>query len=298
MLTRYRTAGWAAFVAISVSVGGLKAADADAQNGSDDDRRHVVLQGQSNFRDIGGYKTLEGRSVKWGEIFRSGHLSRLSDDDVRRLGELNVKTVISFLTEKENQAGGPDRLPQNVREVHRPIDSDTGLAVKILKARQTADFSEVPPSLNSDIHRLLSRDARDEYSALLRDLADGDNRPLVFHCSHGVHRTGTAAAIVLSALGVPWETVRQDYLLSNDYRRQEVERRLEQFRKQAAQNQGVTPDKVDMTNFEAFYRLKGEYIDASFDEAIKQYGSMQIYIRKGLGVDDKLLNQLKNELLE
>jgi len=298
MLACYRTAGWAAFVAVSISVLGHKDAGADPPKNPHDDRRHVALEGQSNFRDLGGYKTLDGRSVKWGQVFRSGHLSRLSDKDIRILEKLKLKTVINFLTEKEIQAAGRGRLPKDVREIRQPLDTDTGLAVLILKARQTADFSEVPPSLNGDIHRLISREARDEYGALLRDLADGENRPLVFHCSHGVHRTGTAAAIVLSALGVPWETVRQDYLMSNVYRKQEVEKRLEQFRTQAAQNQGVPLDKVDMTNFNAFYKLKGEYIDASFDEVVKQYGSMQNYVRKGLGIDDNLLKKLKSELLE
>jgi protein-tyrosine phosphatase len=121
---------------------------------------------------------------------------------------------------------------------------------------------------------------------------------MVFHCSHGIHRTGTGAAILLSILGVPWETVREDYLLSNDFRKEEVEQRLEQLRQLAAKNQGIAPAKVDMTNIYAFYILEGKYIDAALDEVIKKYGSMDNYIKEGLGISDDEIQKLKDELLE
>jgi protein-tyrosine phosphatase len=103
----------------------------------------------------------------------------------------------------------------------------------------------------------------------LREIADPDNRPFVYHCSHGVHRTGTATAILLSALGVPWETIREDYLLSNEYRANEVDRRTNELRLLAADTLLVEPEQVDMTNINAFYILEPEYIDASLDEAVK-----------------------------
>jgi len=53
-----------------------------------------------------------------------------------------------------------------------------------------------------------------------------------------------------------------------------------------------------MTNIKAFYILKGSYIDATLDEIIKQYGSMGEYLRKGLGLDDEVVQRLKDELLE
>ena len=121
---------------------------------------------------------------------------------------------------------------------------------------------------------------------------------MVYHCSHGVHRTGTATAILLSALGVPWETVREDYLLSNKYRVEEVNRRNSDLRLLAADTLLVEPEEVDMTNIRAFYILQPEYIDASLDEAVKQYGSMESYIRNGLGISDAELAGLRQQLLE
>jgi protein-tyrosine phosphatase len=279
-------AAWLLFVATTASV-----LAGDAQ-------RHVSLGGQSNFRDLGGYQTADGREVKSGEVFRSGELPRLSDADVVRLDAIGVRSVVNFLTPAEIEQRGEDRLPEGVEELSAPIaGGGDDLALLVLEARKTGDFSDIPPELNADIHRILINQANREYATLLRALADPANRPLVFHCSHGVHRIGTAAAILLSVLGAPWETVREDYLLSNHYRADEIDRRLAELRALAAESQGVPPDAVDTTNMEAFYRLQGAYIDASLDEAIQQHGSMDAYVRDGLGLTEAEIEALREQLL-
>ena len=261
------------------------------------DERHVPLEGQSNFRDVGGYKTVDGSMVKRGQVFRSGELSRLTDQDVARMEELGVQTVFNFLTEKEIEERGPDRLPPGTRQVALPIDTDDGLAGVVSEARKTADFSKVPASLNPELHRLLIHDGRKQYAALLKEIANSDG-PLVYHCSHGVHRTGTATAVLLWTLGVPWETVREDYLLSNKYRRHEVEQRLAQLRELAAKNRNVAPDRVDMTDAKAFYVLQAHYIDAARDEILKEFGSIDRYLTDGLGISSEGIRKLRNRLLK
>ncbi len=273
-------------------------AQADAESPSPLPARNL-LKGQPNFRDLGGYRTSDGRTVKRGLVFRSGELPRLTDEDVAKLDRLGIRIVANFLTEAEIEYRGEDRLPEGIETVSLPIaGGDDNLAAVVLEARQKAYFSRVPVEINPDIHRLLIRDAKIEYAELLKAIADPANRPIVFHCSHGVHRTGTAAAILLSALGVPWETARRDYLLSNDYRKVEIDRRLAELRAQAGRNQNIPPEDVDMANANAFYILQGDYIDASLDEAVKRYGSMDNYIRNGLGVSDKEVERLRSALLE
>ncbi len=258
------------------------------------------LDGQANFRDIGGYITADGKTVRWGEVYRSGRLDDLSESDVARLDSLRIRTVVNFLTPAEIAHDGPDRLPNGVREIPLPIASGNAeeLLVVVNQARRTGDFSLLPPTINPGIHQLLIKEATAEYAALLRAAADPANRPLVLHCSHGIHRTGTASAILLSALGVPWETVREDYLLSNVYRAEEVEGRLGQLREMAAATLGIAPEDVDMAGANAFYVLKGSYIDASLDEAVARYGSMDDYIREGLGISDEEVAHLRGTLLE
>jgi protein tyrosine/serine phosphatase len=191
-------------IALAVTIGILGCTSFDnLKTPGQSERRHISLDGQSNFRDMGGYRTADGKTVKWNQLYRSGELPRLSDKDVVRLEKLGIITVINFLTEDEIKARGEDRLPSGVQQVSLPIsgEAENDLAKVVLEARQTADFSKVPVELNAEVHRLLTGDAsKKQYAALLRQAADPANRPLVFHCSHGVHRTGTAAAILLSAL--------------------------------------------------------------------------------------------------
>jgi protein-tyrosine phosphatase len=261
--------------------------------------RHIQLQGQANFCDLGGYQTLDGRTVKWGQLYRSGRLPNLTDRDVHRLDSLGIQTVVSLLTGDDIEAYGRNRLPAGVREVSLAIDSDTTtrLSNVATAALKSADFSKIPVELNPEIHRILVHDGQQQYAALLREITNPGNRPLVFHCSHGVHRTGTGAAILLSALGVPWETVREDYLLSNKYRQAEVEKRLGQLRQMVADKQDVPPEQVDMSNMEAFLIQQGSYIDASRDEMVKDFGSVDNYIRDGLGLSQQEISLLQEELL-
>ena len=259
--------------------------------------RHVALDGQPNFRDLGGYRTADGRTVRWGQLYRSGELPRLSDADVSRLADLGIRTVVTFLTEEEIRGRGEDRLPDGVRVVNAPISGE-GLAEAAHEARTTGDFSKLPPTINSEIHRLLVEEAKREYANLIRAAAEPSNRPLVFHCSHGVHRTGSAAAILLLALGVDWDTVREDYLLSNVYRKDEVEKRIAQLTALTAKSRGIPVEEVDTTNIEAFYRLEGANIDATLAEIEKRYGSIDRYLREGLGLDDEVLNRLERTRLE
>jgi len=65
-----------------------------------------------------------------------------------------------------------------------------------------------------------------------------------------------------------------------------------------AENNGVPPEDVDTNNMDAFYILQGAYIDAAFEQAVEDYGSMEAYIREGLGITDEEVESLRSELLE
>lgn len=262
-------------------------------------KRHIPLEGQSNFRDIGGYKTTDGLTVRWGQVYRTGELPRLTDEDIAVLKNLDLQMVHNFLLEEEIAQRGQDRLPSSTQLVENPIKTSADdLVLAVLEARKTGDFSVLSPDLNKEVHRVLAREGREEYAAMIRALSDPDNRPFAFHCSHGVHRTGTATAILLSALGVPWETVREDYLLSNTHRADENDKRIEQLTAEAAKTLGVPPGEVDTTNMVAFYILQGDYIDGTLEVILQEYGSMENYLQQGLGLSNEELDVLRQQLLE
>jgi protein-tyrosine phosphatase len=266
------------------------------------DERVVGLQGQPNFRDIGGYETRDGRKVQTGLIYRSGELPRLTDEDMEKLRALGVKTVVNFLTPEEVEYRGKDRLPEGVREIILPItgeiDDVPDAAAQLVEARKSGDFRKFPPAFNTQVHKdLVTGLADEQYSALFEILADKSNYPLVYHCSHGVHRTGTATALLLHALNVPWDTVRMDYLLSNETRRAEVEPRIEQLEGLAASRpMSDTDQKENSEAIRAFYVLQPDYIDASRDGAVEKYGSLDKYLEKGIGLNNLKIDNLRDLL--
>jgi len=260
--------------------------------------RSVALEGQGNFRDIGAYETADGKMVRTGILYRSGELHSLTDSDVQKLEDLGIKTVVSFLTPPEIDARGGDRLPEGTKEVSLSIEAGGGLVATVSKARDTGDFSEVPVDLNPKLHELLASEARKQYAALIREIIKADGTPLAYHCSHGIHRTGTATAIILSALGVPWETVREDYLLSNEARAEDVKKRTAQLRTAAAKTFGIPESEVDMTNINAFYILQGDYVDGTLRQIEKDYGTVEDYLIKGLGLTAQEIASLKRVLLQ
>lgn len=262
------------------------------------------LEGQPNFRDLGGYETSDGRKLRAGLVFRSGELPRTTDADLETLKELGVRTVVNFLTEGEIEYRGPDRLPEGVMEISLPITGEVNgipdAANKLVEARKNGDFRNFPPEFNLLVHEELVGGVADaQYSALFDVLSDPANYPVVFHCSHGIHRTGTAAALVLTALGVPWETVREDYLLSNETRADEVKPRMEELNALATEIE-MTPEEraENAAAIEAFYVLEPEYIDASRSEAEARFGTVDSYIAQGLNQSQVDLDNLRALLLE
>lgn len=257
--------------------------------------RQVKLEGQGNFRDLGGYRTTDGRSVKWGIIFRAGQLSRLTDADLSKLKELNIHTVVDLRGQSEIERG-KDRLPDGVRHVSYPID--VGSLPKEEKESASSGSAAAPVDFMLQATRSIMLYRTDVYAALIRELSAPQNRPLIFHCTAGKDRAGVGSAIVLTLLGVPWETVREDYLLSNTYRREENERELRNIRNDIAGKKGIPPEQVDMTSYEGMYYVKPEYLDAAYQAVIDKYGSMESFLRNGLGISDELINRLRSELLE
>jgi protein-tyrosine phosphatase len=254
--------------------------------------RRIRLEGQPNLRDLGGYKAVDGRTVKWRTIFRSGELANLTDDDLKVLEKLGIRTVIDFRAEPELHSRGGVRLPIGARAVALPIEQgNLGSIVR-------GELSMIPEDLLIQVNRRLVRDHTKEYAALLKEVADPDKRPLVIQCTQGKDRAGIGAAVILLALGVPWETIREDYLLTNIWCREINETMIAYGRELIAQQKGLPPDQVDMSRVRSIMYAEPEYIDAAHQEIMGIYGSMDAYLSHGLGATDEELEEIRDQLLE
>ena len=259
--------------------------------------RHVPLAGQPNFRDLGGYATSDGRRVKWGAVYRSGELSQLSGDDVEKLAELGIKTVVDLRSHQEVSARGDGKLPAGAELRPMPIAS-SDMFSKLIPMFLRGDFSQVPPDLLERVNRHLVRNYTEQFGGLVRTLAEPSSRPLVFHCTQGKDRAGFGAAMVLSALGVPWETVVEDYLLSNHFRRAENDKMLAMVRRFAASQAGDEGEEIAFQRVEGLLYVKETSLQAAHAEILTHYGSVEVYLVEGLGCSKDLLKRLRDELLE
>ena len=170
-------------------------------------KRFLPLEGARNVRDLGGYLGEDGRTVKWGCLMRAGDLDLLTDSDLRLLNSLGLKTFIDFRRPAE-RTSAPDKCPASVTEnVALPIDPGD---IELLAARGDAS----PEELMAESYSRMIRDFQEEYGRFFALLAEEDRAPLLFHCTAGKDRTGFAAALLLSALGVNRRTLIADYILS------------------------------------------------------------------------------------
>jgi protein-tyrosine phosphatase len=262
-----------------------------------ENERLIPLSGQPNFRDLGGWTTVRGRRVKWRQLYRSGELSELSDGDVEKLSALEIRTAIDLRGGAEAARKDPSRLPPAARPIS--IKIEPGNLDPILgPAFASGDFSSVPPDLLLQINRDYIQNWRDELGSLLRLAADPANRPLLFHCTHGKDRTGIAAAVLLSALEVPWQTVLRDYMLSNRQRREHAEAALAAMQASAARQRGLPREAVDMSNIRGLFFVDSSYLEAARSVIDEEYGSMESLFREGMGWSEADLRQLREELLE
>ncbi len=181
--------------------------------------RRVPLEGAYNFRETGGYPTMDNRWVRSGLVFRTDHLNELTDADVNTLEAIGIRSVYDFRLNDE-VTRQPSRLPSSLTPVQLGF-GDAGLDSAMIDVVRDilAGKRAVPDASFWDENYLAIVDAgRPMFVELFRALADPANLPAVFHCTGGKDRTGLANAMLLTTLGVNQTIVIDDFLLTNVYR--------------------------------------------------------------------------------
>lgn len=260
--------------------------------------RSLHLESAPNARDIGGYATKDGHHVKWGVVFRSDEISKLTDADVAKMANFGIKIVCDFRGPSEVQSRGADKVPAGAQLVSLPVlDTSHDLAATIQNAITSKDFAAQQRLLgNGRAEKILTNagpflvsgvPARKAYRALLQRLTDPASLPALTHCTAGKDRTGWSTAVILTALGVPKSTVMRDYLLTNELSKD----------KNAQTLRSVTPLMQDPQLLVPLLEVRPEYLNASFAEVKKKYGTFDNYLREGLGITKSDLAKLKKNLL-
>jgi protein-tyrosine phosphatase len=240
--------------------------------------RHLNLQGASNFRDLGGYAAKDGRTIRWRQVFRSNHLGHLTEDDVRIVRGLGVKSAFDFRGVDERTAAAC--ILDEVKVHSLPIEPTVVAALRArLQARalSSGDALEIMRESYRGYVRLNTHSFRELFAKLIEDSA-----PLVIHCTAGKDRTGFAVALLLHALGVSEQVISEDYLLTNRFYRRDPK---------------SAPDLPTDVR-QAIGSVDASFLAAGFDAVSAQYGDLEGYFRDGLGLGTRERTELKARYLQ
>lgn len=177
--------------------------------------RRLVMDGPRNFRDLGGYPTIDGAYTRWGRAFRSDGLHELSESDHGTLRHLGITTVFDLRSAAEIEAA-PDRLPAGIDHVHMPMSSDVALQRTMLERILDGDLTKFDEDDMSAGYLRMLEGFPQHLSRLIATVAHGE--PVLFHCTAGKDRTGISAMILLGLAGVAEPYILDDYEMTAHYR--------------------------------------------------------------------------------
>jgi protein-tyrosine phosphatase len=250
--------------------------------------RKLSMDGSYNTRELGGYKTTDGKSVKWGVLFRSDKLSDISLEDQKYLKNLGIQRIVDFRSKAE-KTEDPDKIPEGVAYIEMPIEVDGAMRTKIeaiLKGEINRNVKDFLIEANEEFIKNYSH----IYSKFLKDLAK-EQKPTMFHCTAGKDRAGFAAAITLIAIGVSKEDAINDYMKTNEYTAERIDEMISKI-------ELMSLYQTDGELLRPLLGVEREYLEAAFKAAENEYGSIENYIRSGLNISEKEIQQLRSFLLE
>lgn len=234
-----------------------------------------------NFRTVGDIKNADGKTLRKGVFYRSGHLNNLKRKSFDKFQRLGIKEVIDLRNEREITAN-PDHLPENLMYKKYSAFEDQGDQLSqakklVLKGKVNANDAD---KRMIDFYREYVTENPETIKKIITEILDSD-QPVLYHCTAGKDRTGIITALILSILKFDKATIYNDYLLSNNFRQKLVMKRL-----RLAHNLHFLYPKMDVKVLEKLSWIESDYLDAAFNEIDNKYGSIDVYIQKVLGISE------------
>jgi len=231
--------------------------------------RFIEIEGAQNLRDLGGYSNNEGRKIKWRKILRCGNLSRIKESENSKMAALNIQAICDFRTLSE-QESMPDRWykPDEINRFSMPIGQ--GRLDKFDWMNHIAKGEGKESHLYKANRSYVLKNAH-RYQSFFKILLDEKNYPLIFHCTAGKDRTGFAAVLLLTALGVDEKTIMEDYLLTNTY----LEKYGWSMFERLSEKYGF-----DLENIKPILIADEVYLQGAFDAINEHFGSMENFLKK------------------
>lgn len=259
-----------------------------------DDRHHsfVPIEGSINLRDFGGYRTVNGKVVKRGLLFRCGNMAEIAEEAFDDFAALDIRVICDLRSDEEVENSPTPSVPPFDCRVHIPIWPGSSTQFQDTVRDRPPDHDDFVEFMHR-VTREIARDHVDAYKQLMRELIQTDGGFLL-HCSAGKDRTGVGAAIILTLLGVDRETVMHDYLVSNQATElaHRTRARMEENRKEQSLD-----FEIDERIVKVLAGVREEYLHGAFEEIDKHYGGMPGYL-EAVGLSESDIARLKSRLLD
>ncbi|MGH3314399.1 MAG: tyrosine-protein phosphatase [Streptomyces sp.] len=255
-----------------------------------------ALTGVRNFRDVGGVPTADGRRLRHGVLYRSGHLAHATDEDAAFLRGLGLHTVFDFRNAADQALEGPDVELPGVRNVNIPL-TDPADGAEFWKMVRDGELDQLRMILSDGqgaarmiaSYRSMIKGRTAEHSRILHSLAD-DSVPALMHCAAGKDRAGLSVAVTLLALGVGQEAIEADYLESNSpHRRYKVHR-------SGKSRAGMSPEVLELLS--PLFDARATYLAAALATIEETWGGVEPYLTDGLGLEAGTRRRLRDRMLE
>ncbi|MEV7867952.1 tyrosine-protein phosphatase [Streptomyces sp. NPDC088124] len=254
------------------------------------------LSGVRNFRDVGGLPAVDGRRVRYGVLYRSGHLAHATADDSAFLSTLGLHTIFDFRNSADVKLDGADVELAGVRHVNIPL-SDPAEGAQFWRMVRDGDLDLLRSLLSEGraaarmtaSYRAIITERTAEHSRLLHALAE-DSVPALLHCAAGKDRAGLSVAVSLLAVGVEPEAITADYLKSNDPHRRYA------FRRSDRSPAGRSGEVMELLS--PLFDARAAYLDAAFEAIGKTWGSTDRYLSEGLRLAPETRERLRARLLD
>lgn len=259
-----------------------------------------ALTAVRNFRDVGGLPTTDGRTVRHGVLFRSGHLAHATEQDAAFLAGLGLHTVFDFRNRDDIALEGPDTSLPGTRHVHMPLSEPSAENSDFWRMVREADVPTLRGLLGGGraaermaaAYRALVLDRTSEHSRMLALLSAPQDPavPALLHCAAGKDRAGTSIAIILLALGVERSAIEADYLESNARHR-----RYKVVRVDGSTGTAIDPQVSELLS--PLFEARVEYLRTAFATMRERWGSIDGYLTEGLGLTSERRERLRERLL-
>jgi protein-tyrosine phosphatase len=224
-----------------------------------------------NFRDCGGYATIDGSRMRTGRLYRSGTLDDARDADLRTVQTIGLKTIVDLRAPREKK----EELPRlgGVLRIDVPIELENRVREKIqpLMTQRGAEGEVI--DILKQMYRDLADEAWPQAGELFKILLNAEAYPVLIHCRAGKDRTGFMCALVQHAIGVEREAIFRDYCETNNHFGL-VSPRMERFMKI------MSLGKLQLENVRASLSAREEYLQAAFDQIDRNHGGLTAYLAK------------------